>query len=77
LLAAFLCEFAAALRLLAQSPVQLGARFNELCLQLEQVLSVRNGAESSTGRCAGIAPDGALLLDTDQGRRAFYSGTLR
>jgi BirA family biotin operon repressor/biotin-[acetyl-CoA-carboxylase] ligase len=77
LLVAFLCKFAASLRLLAHAPAQVGQRFNELCLQYEQVLTLRNGAESSTGRCAGIDPDGALLLDTDQGRRAFYSGTLR
>ncbi|MEX2139612.1 MAG: biotin--[acetyl-CoA-carboxylase] ligase [Pirellulales bacterium] len=77
LLLAFLEQFAVALRMLAQAPLQLGARFNELCLQHGQVLTVRNGAERTTGRCAGIAPDGALLLDTDRGRRAFYSGTLR
>jgi BirA family biotin operon repressor/biotin-[acetyl-CoA-carboxylase] ligase len=26
------------------------------------------------GTCAGVAPDGALLLDTDAGRRAFHAG---
>jgi hypothetical protein len=30
-----------------------------------------------TGRCLGIAPDGALLLETAAGRRAIYSGTIR
>jgi BirA family biotin operon repressor/biotin-[acetyl-CoA-carboxylase] ligase len=77
LLAAFLDAFAVALRMLAESPAQLGRRFNELCIQHAQTLTVRNGAERTTGRCAGIASDGALLLDTEQGRRAFYSGTLR
>jgi Biotin protein ligase C terminal domain len=38
---------------------------------------VRSGEEQTTGRCAGIAVDGALLLDTPEGRRAIYSGTLR
>jgi BirA family biotin operon repressor/biotin-[acetyl-CoA-carboxylase] ligase len=77
LLAAFLNVFAIVLRMLAESPAQLGLRFNELCLQHGQTLTVRNGVERATGRCAGIAADGALLLDTDQGRRTFYSGTLR
>ncbi len=77
LLVAFLDQFAVALRMLAQAPLQLGARFDALCLQHGELLTIRNGDEQTTGRCAGIAVDGALLLDTDQGRRAFYSGTLR
>ena len=77
LLAAFLDQFAVALSMLRESPSHLGLRFNELCLQHGQTLSVRNGNERTTGRCAGIAADGALLLDTETGRRAFYSGTLR
>jgi BirA family transcriptional regulator, biotin operon repressor / biotin---[acetyl-CoA-carboxylase] ligase len=77
LLAAFVDQFAVALRMLAHTPSQLGRRFNELCLQHGEILTARNGVERTTGRCAGIAPDGALLLDTDRGRQAFYSGTLR
>ena len=77
LLAVFLDQFAVALRMLSQTPEAFGARFDTLCLQHGELLTVRNGDERSTGRCAGIAADGALLLDTDQGRRAFYSGTLR
>jgi BirA family biotin operon repressor/biotin-[acetyl-CoA-carboxylase] ligase len=77
LLTVFLNQFAVALRMLAQSPSQLGLRFNELCLQHGEILTVRHGIESTTGRCAGIATDGALLLNSDHGQRAFYSGTLR
>jgi BirA family biotin operon repressor/biotin-[acetyl-CoA-carboxylase] ligase len=77
LLAIFLEQFAVALRLLAQTPEQLTGRFDELCLQHEELLTIRQGSERTTGRCRGIAPDGALLLDTEQGRRSFYSGTLR
>jgi BirA family biotin operon repressor/biotin-[acetyl-CoA-carboxylase] ligase len=76
LLGAFLGHFAISLRIIAQAPDQIGIRFDELCLQHGQTLTVRHGAERTTGRCAGIAVDGALLLDTDQGRQAFYSGTL-
>ena len=32
------------------------------------------GAQQITGICGGIAEDGALLLETDTGRRAFYAG---
>jgi BirA family biotin operon repressor/biotin-[acetyl-CoA-carboxylase] ligase len=77
LLTVFLDQFAVALRMLAQAPEQLGGRFDALCLQHGELLTVRNGDRHTTGRCAGVAPDGALLLDVEEGRRAFYSGTLR
>jgi BirA family biotin operon repressor/biotin-[acetyl-CoA-carboxylase] ligase len=77
LLEILLEQLAAGLRALAESPEAMGQRFNELCLQQGQVLTVRNGEEQTTGRCAGIAADGALLLDTPEGRKSLYSGTLR
>jgi BirA family transcriptional regulator, biotin operon repressor / biotin---[acetyl-CoA-carboxylase] ligase len=70
-------HLASGLSTLAREPEVMGKRYNELCLQHGDVLTVRNGEERTTGRCAGIAADGALLLDTPQGRRAVYSGTLR
>jgi len=76
LLQLFLEQLAVALRMLAQAPEEFGARFDALCLQHGQLLTVRNGDERTIGRCAGIATDGALLLDTEHGPRAFYSGTL-
>jgi BirA family transcriptional regulator, biotin operon repressor / biotin---[acetyl-CoA-carboxylase] ligase len=66
-----------ALRAASAAPAQFGRRFDELCLQLGHDLTVEVGGESTTGRCAGIAPDGALLLDTSNGRQRFYSGVLR
>jgi BirA family transcriptional regulator, biotin operon repressor / biotin---[acetyl-CoA-carboxylase] ligase len=66
-----------ALRGSAAAPEQFGRRFDELCLQRGHDLTVEVGGESTTGRCAGIAPDGALLLDTLGGRQRFYSGVLR
>ena len=77
LLTVFLDRLAMALRMLAQAPLQFGGRFDALCLQHGELLTIRNGDERTTGRCAGIAMDGALLLDTEHGRRTFYSGTLR
>jgi BirA family biotin operon repressor/biotin-[acetyl-CoA-carboxylase] ligase len=79
--AEYLIDFLAALetrlRQLAADAPELGAALDELCLQHGDTLTVYLGDELATGRCAGIAPDGALLLDTPDGRRAFYSGTLR
>jgi len=52
------------------------ARADQLCLQRGQTLTLESGQESFTGLCAGIAPDGALLLDMPEGKRSFYSGIL-
>ncbi len=52
-------------------------RYNSLCLQIGKPLSVETGDDTVHGTCAGIAEDGSLLLDTETGRRAIHSGTLR
>ncbi len=39
-----------------------------------QAIAVRDGAATLTGRFAGLAPDGGLLLDTDGGRRHILAG---
>jgi BirA family biotin operon repressor/biotin-[acetyl-CoA-carboxylase] ligase len=49
---------------------------NLLCLQRGTTLNLRQGDRTIVGRCAGIAADGGLLLDTSQGRRSFASGVL-
>lgn len=61
---------------LASDPQILGLRADALCLQHGRTLVIRSGQDETAGTCAGIAPDGALLLDTAAGRRAFYSGVL-
>lgn len=61
----------------AASPEHFGQRFNELCLQIGQKLSVESGSQRTTGTCVGIAADGALVLDTPGGTQKFYSGVLR
>ena len=62
---------------LGPEPGRIGARADELCLQRGEMLTLQRGNRSIRGHCAGIAPDGALLLDTPQGRQACYSGVLR
>jgi len=67
----------AVLRQLGEPVETLGRRFDLLCLQRGDALTVYQGSQTATGRCAGIAPDGALLLDTEDGRLQVTSGTLR
>ncbi|MBI3469503.1 MAG: biotin--[acetyl-CoA-carboxylase] ligase [Planctomycetes bacterium] len=69
------------LQVLAADPERLGARFDALCLQHGELLTLYQSHEPSNARsvsgiCAGIGPDGSLLLDTAAGRRAFFAGTL-
>jgi BirA family biotin operon repressor/biotin-[acetyl-CoA-carboxylase] ligase len=65
-----LCQFAAA-------PESFGEQFNELCLQRGADLVVETSGRRTMGRCLGVAPDGALLLETLQGPERIYSGVLR
>ena len=61
---------------LASSPDKIAARANRLCLQRGRTLTIQLGGNAICGRCAGIASDGALLLDTPSGREKLYSGVL-
>lgn len=76
LLVDVLRQFDRALDLLAAAREALAARADELCLQHGRTLTIDVGGQRTTGRCQGIAADGALVLDTPSGRRAFYSGVL-
>lgn len=62
---------------LASEPDRIAARADELCVQHGKTLRLQLGEKSICGRCAGIAPDGALLLETSEGRQAYYSGILQ
>lgn len=61
---------------LARSPEALARRANALCLQHGRKLTLAAGSRQAVGLCAGIAEDGALLLDTARGRERFYSGVI-
>jgi BirA family biotin operon repressor/biotin-[acetyl-CoA-carboxylase] ligase len=76
LLVDILGELSTAFRELSAAPEAFGARFQTLCLQVGQPLVIRSGTAQSAGHCLGIAPDGALLLETARGREKFYSGVL-
>lgn len=61
---------------LSSYPESVGRRADELCLQHGKLLTIRTGNREVSGVCAGIADDGALLLDALTGRQVFYSGVL-
>jgi BirA family biotin operon repressor/biotin-[acetyl-CoA-carboxylase] ligase len=62
---------------LASQPDRIGAEADALCLWRGKTLNLLVGDQAITGRCDGIAPDGALILDTPQGRQTLYSGVVR
>ena len=72
-----LAELASVFQQSAAQPDAFGARFHDLCLQVGQPLVIEAGGQPVSGHCLGIAPDGALLLETARGREKFYSGVLR
>ncbi|MBN1589128.1 MAG: biotin--[acetyl-CoA-carboxylase] ligase [Pirellulales bacterium] len=65
------------LRALSVDPNAIAQAANERCLQQGQILSIQMGKKQLTGRCLGIAPDGALLIDTPDGPRPCHSGVVR
>lgn len=65
------------LRQLGADDPALGESFDARCLQHGRLLTLYLGDRNVSGRCGGIAPDGALILDTPDGRELFYAGTLR
>jgi len=77
LLVALLRRLEHGLQQLVATPQEVARHADELCLQRGQMLTIRTGREDITGRCHGIAPDGALLLDTPEGPRACYSGVVQ
>jgi BirA family biotin operon repressor/biotin-[acetyl-CoA-carboxylase] ligase len=77
ILVELLRQFEAMLRRLGSAPDQIGILADARCLQRGRELVVESGGRSFCGACAGIAPDGALLLDAPEGRLRLHSGTLR
>ena len=76
ILVTILQNFHSQLGQLGTYPERVAARADALCLQRGTSLTVRQGDLVLTGRCLGIAPDGALRLETPEGHRLLYSGVL-
>lgn len=75
-----LVELLGALRrrldMLREGPDRLAAAADARCLQRGRRLHVQSGAERLEGICRGIAPSGALVLETPLGARHVHSGTV-
>ncbi len=67
----------AAIAQLGEPVENIGQRFDLLCRQRGEMLTVYQGQQTVSGRCLGIGPDGALLLDTSSGQQAILTGTLQ
>ncbi len=76
LLIDLMARFESTVQLAASHPQRIAEGIDELCLQKGQRLSVETGDKSVTGQCAGIAADGALLLETKSGPQRIRSGSL-
>ena len=61
---------------LKRDPKEIAALANALCLQRDKPISLQHGRQTIAGLCRGIAPDGALLLETPSGLRSYYTGTI-
>jgi BirA family transcriptional regulator, biotin operon repressor / biotin---[acetyl-CoA-carboxylase] ligase len=66
----------AVLACLTSEPEKVAARADELCLQRGKILTVQQPGGAIAGRCLGIAPNGALILETSEGPRTIYSEAL-
>ena len=65
-----------AMQAAAADPDAFGSQFQDLCLQVGRPLTIEAAGRRTTGTCAGIATDGALLIETPAGIEAIYSGVL-
>ena len=61
---------------LAKSDPRLPARWRELSLLTDRHVAVQQGSRRVEGMCAGIDDEGALLLDTPDGRQRMFGGTV-
>jgi BirA family transcriptional regulator, biotin operon repressor / biotin---[acetyl-CoA-carboxylase] ligase len=74
ILVGILRRFEQLLRMLQETPERLAEQAALHCLQRGLNISIRSQDRVITGVCAGIAADGALLIDTPTGRETIYSG---
>jgi BirA family biotin operon repressor/biotin-[acetyl-CoA-carboxylase] ligase len=75
-LLAFLKNFERELSVLATTPDGIAAHADAICLHRGEILTARQGDRAICGRCLGIAPDGALRLQTPEGETAVYSALI-
>ncbi|MGQ9504251.1 MAG: biotin--[acetyl-CoA-carboxylase] ligase [Thermogutta sp.] len=64
------------LGMLITHPSQLAEEADQACLQKGRELALEVGPSLITGKCMGIDPTGALLLQTELGEQRFLSGVV-
>jgi BirA family transcriptional regulator, biotin operon repressor / biotin---[acetyl-CoA-carboxylase] ligase len=64
------------LMMLNKDSTQLTVQAHALCLQRDKKITLQIGQQTVTGLCQGIAANGALLLETSEGLRSFFSGVI-
>ena len=75
-LAKLLRRFAANLAELAADPASLAERWQAVCALSGKIVTVDQGSQVVSGRCLGLATDGALLVQTTRGTEPVYSGVV-
>ena len=63
-------------RLVANDP-SLPGRWQSLCVLRDRNVALETGQRVVTGRCLGLADDGALRLQSQTGEQRYYGGTAR
>lgn len=75
-LAALVPRLVDLLAALEADPAALPRRYRPLCALEGTVVTLHEAGATHRGTCRGIAPSGALVIDTPTGRREFVSGSL-
>lgn len=73
----FLSRWRILTSLLAENEMNLAERWSRLCVLSGHPVTVSHGNQVTTGVCAGIDGDGALLLRTAFNLERHYAGTVR
>lgn len=76
LLIDILNQFEELFGILTTHPNQLAEEADQVCLQKGRELALEVGPSLITGKCMGIDPTGALILQTDLGEQRFLSGVV-
>ena len=76
-LTALLQQLDADLQRLAIGDVSLIERWQSRCVLRDRVVSLDTSQQLITGRCLGIAADGALRLQSSTGEQHFFGGVIR
>lgn len=64
------------LDLLRDSRDELASCWHEFCALTGRIVEIETAGRRVVGRCAGIAPDGALLIQTESGSERIVSGVV-